>query len=199
MRKFYNPIHVVAHKENDTLTVTLINDSLKKVKMTIYVILYKNIDGYLEPAPVATYKNITWLEQTTVMKQSLDLKERLKKAGCAKPQDCFVRIDYNYLNVHLDNFYFLGRPKDLNLKPVKINSRIVKLPEHKNKYVVIVNSDKCALFVHLSFKDLNIQGKFIDNGFNILKEEVYILFESEEDYDLDYLTKNLRIRSINSD
>lgn len=181
--------------------ITLINDSLVKLKkIKVYVILYRSQNGYLEPAPVATFSQTWELDKLTVLKHRLtDFGERLKKAGCEPMESCFVRIDYTYLNVYLENFYLLGRPKDLQLKPVHIERRIVKLPEHKAKYVVIVSSEQVALFVQLDWKlGSNIEGRFIDNGFNILKSEYYILFEAKQEYDLDYLTQNLQIRSINS-
>lgn len=199
MNKFYNPIHVVANRANDELVISLINDSLVKVKITIYVIIYKNENGYLEPKPAGTFKDVMQLDQLTVFKHRLNLSERLKQAECDKIEECFVRIDYNYLNFHNENFFLLGKPKDLNLKPVEIQRRIVKLPDHEKKYVVIVTCDQVALFVQLSWRlGSNIEGHFIDNGFNILKSENYILFEATEEYDLDYLRENLKIRSINS-
>ena len=193
-------MHAIANRETDTLVISLINDSLVKIKIKFYVIIYRNEIGYLEPAPVATYMNELPVDQLTVLKERLNLKEMLQKAGCAdKPGECFVRIDYNYLNIHEENFYLLGKPKDLNLKSVEIKREIKRLPEQKNKYVVIVSSDKVALFVQLSWRlESNIEGHFIDNGFNILKSEEYILFESNEDYDLDYLSDNLQVRAINS-
>ena len=181
--------------------ITLINDSLAKIKkIKVYVILYRSQNGYLEPAPVATFTQQWELDKLTVLKHRLtDFGERLKKAGCVPMESCFVRIDYTYLNFYLENFYLLGRPKDLQLKPVRIERRIIKLPEQRASYVVIVSSEQVALFVQLDWKlGSNIEGRFVDNGFNILKSEYYILFQAEQEYDLDYLTENLQIRSINS-
>lgn len=181
--------------------VTLINDSLTKIKkIKVYVILYRSENGYLEPAPAATFTQQWELDKLTVLKHRLtDFGERLKKAGCEPMESCFVRIDYTYLNVYMESFYLLGRPKDLQLKPVEIKRKIIKLPEQTAKYVVIVSSEQVALFVQLDWKlGSNIDGHFIDNGFNILKSEYYILFEAAQEYDLDYLTENLQVRSINS-
>ena len=197
--KFYHPIHVVANREKDKLVISLINDSLRKVKIKYYVIIYRNVNGYLEPQPKATtVRTDVELDKLTVLKQTLNLTEKLAQAGCVKAESCFVRIDYGYLNVYLDNFYLLGRPKDLNLKAVEIKSRIIRVPDHEMMYIVILGSDKSALFVQLSWKlGSGIEGHFIDNGFNLLKEEKYVLFETKENYDLDYLTDNLQIRTIN--
>ena len=181
--------------------VTLINDSLAKIKkIKVYVIIYRSENGYLEPVPAVTFTQEWSLDKLTVLKHRLtDFKERLQKAGCNPIGTCFVRIDYTYLNVYLENFYLLGRPKDLALKPVEIKRRIIKLPDQTAKFVVIVSSEKVALFVQLDWKlGSKIEGRFIDNGFNILKSEYYILFEAEKEYDLDYLTENLQVRSINS-
>ena len=189
------------HEKDGSLVVTLINDSLTKIKkIKVYVILYRSENGYLEPAPAATFTQQWELDKLTVLKHRLtDFGERLKKAGCEPMESCFVRIDYTYLNVYMESFYLLGRPKDLQLKPVEIKRKIIKLPEQTAKYVVIVSSEQVALFVQLDWKlGSNIDGHFIDNGFNILKSEYYILFEAAQEYDLDYLTENLQVRSINS-
>jgi beta-mannosidase len=157
LKELYDNVLISVKKENDSLKIFLVSDSLKSMKGELKVtaksfagktIFNKNLQLYIEPSSSQSY-----LYLTDAALQGIDTK------------NSYLKIEWTSGNKRVQKFYYFSKPKDLYLSRAEIKT--VKDPA---KGIIKISSNTLAKNVFVS----------IDNGAVILSDNFFDLEAGEE-------------------
>jgi beta-mannosidase len=157
LKEFYDNVLISVKKENDSLKIFIVSDSLKPMKGELKVtakifggktIFSKNLQLYVEPNSSQAY-----LYLTDAALQGIDIK------------NSYLKIEWISGNKKVQKLYYFSKPKDLDLTRTEIKT--VKDPA---KGTIKISSNTLAKNIFVS----------IDDGAVILSDNFFDLEAGEE-------------------
>ncbi|CAG9863674.1 unnamed protein product [Phyllotreta striolata] len=180
-KNFFAPIIVTGHVNvQNVLDVYLVSDVLSPLdNLTVSILVYNWTN--FKPINVENVLVDTQIGSSAVVK-SIQIDDYLKGIGCSKT-DCFFyfTVEKEGAKIAPDNFAFPTAIKDSSLSPAKVAINSIKQIYDKI-FDIELTSDKIALFVWL--ENLQVEGRFSDNGFIINQPTQHVYFTAHCNYAL---------------
>lgn len=169
-KKFYQPIHIVVYSNDNYSTFEIwgINDTSQRFECLLDINFINFAGKSINKQQLSIELNP---EASTLIKE-FNSKVQLP----FNKEEGFLHISSNNTSLYLENTFFFTQPVHCKLEPATVNFEIKITPS--SDFSIKLSTDKPAFFVTLEI--LNIKGKFSENGFTLIPNQIRIVFFSPE-------------------